>query len=421
MKKIVFGITLLLLTVTGFSQNNVGTPYSKYGFGLLPDNYGAYTGVGGVSAAMRDNFNINFLNPASYTALDSVRFYFQAGYTGESVSISTYKAHGKYSVAQNAAVNMAFRVYKNLFASFGFNEKSNIGYDLYNLKNASGDAQTIYEEYIEGEGGLNEAYLGVGYQWGKLSLGVNAAYIFGKVEERLTVAPISYSFNYTLRTRTQNYINDVLFTLGAQYPIQLKKNSSLLLGGTFNFGTLLSGKKIYEAYTYDLNTQGAPEIINDERLDLGKVLYPLRFTAGASYYKGTRWMFSGDYTFHQMSKYKEYGDLVEDLNNYHKIAVGGSFQHSITSRNWFERNWYTAGAYFTRSHINLSERNINSCGVTLGTQIPFRSSEQFFLLGLAADLGFRGTKANGLMLEQYAKIRINLAFKERWFMKRKIY
>ena len=47
--------------------------------------------MGGVSAAMRDNYNINFLNPASYTALDSMRFYFQMGVTGEYVDVSTYK------------------------------------------------------------------------------------------------------------------------------------------------------------------------------------------------------------------------------------------------------------------------------------------------------------------------------------------
>lgn len=78
MRKLLGCIIILLITINTWAQNNSGTPYSKEGFGLLPDNYGAFTGMGGVSAAMRDNYNINFLNPASYTALDSVRFYFQS-------------------------------------------------------------------------------------------------------------------------------------------------------------------------------------------------------------------------------------------------------------------------------------------------------------------------------------------------------
>ena len=93
MKRIFTSIAILFLTLGTIGQNNMGTPYSKFGIGLLPDNYGAYTGMGGVSAAMRDNYNINFLNPASYTALDSNRFYFQMGITGEYVDVSTYKEH----------------------------------------------------------------------------------------------------------------------------------------------------------------------------------------------------------------------------------------------------------------------------------------------------------------------------------------
>ena len=88
MKNIFISFALLLFLSTSLlGQNNSGTPYSKYALGLLPDNYGAYTAMGGISAAMRDNYNINFLNPASYTALDSNRFYFQLGITGEHVDI----------------------------------------------------------------------------------------------------------------------------------------------------------------------------------------------------------------------------------------------------------------------------------------------------------------------------------------------
>ena len=55
MRKLLGCIIILLITINTWAQNNSGTPYSKEGFGLLPDNYGAFTGMGGVSAAMRDN------------------------------------------------------------------------------------------------------------------------------------------------------------------------------------------------------------------------------------------------------------------------------------------------------------------------------------------------------------------------------
>ena len=54
-----------------YGQDNIGTPYSVYGIGLQTENAGPYNAMGGVAAAMRDNGNINYLNPASYTALDT--------------------------------------------------------------------------------------------------------------------------------------------------------------------------------------------------------------------------------------------------------------------------------------------------------------------------------------------------------------
>ena len=188
----------------------MGTPYSKFGVGLLPDNYGAYTGMGGVSAAMRDNYNINFLNPASYTALDSMRFYFQMGVTGEYVDVSTYKDHSNYKVAQNASLNMAFRVYKKTFVSLGLVQRSDRGFDLIYSYPLIEDPTMFYVQQLEGLGGLNEAYLGVAYQFGRLSVGVNASYVFGKVEDRLTLVMQPATSGYYLKSQTLTRINSCL-------------------------------------------------------------------------------------------------------------------------------------------------------------------------------------------------------------------
>ena len=63
MKTLIISITISLLTLSAWGQNNMGTPYSKLGVGLLPDNHGAYTGMGGVSAAMRDNGSLSTATP----------------------------------------------------------------------------------------------------------------------------------------------------------------------------------------------------------------------------------------------------------------------------------------------------------------------------------------------------------------------
>ena len=76
--KRIFLITFLSIFIFKvYGQDNIGTPYSVYGIGLQTENAGPYNAMGGVAAAMRDNGNINYLNPASYTALDTARLYFQ--------------------------------------------------------------------------------------------------------------------------------------------------------------------------------------------------------------------------------------------------------------------------------------------------------------------------------------------------------
>lgn len=108
-KRIIFGFIFLSAFLSIQAQNNSGSPYSFYGVGILPENNGPYSAMGGVAAAMRDNKNINFLNPASYTALDSNRFYFQLALTGEYTKISTHKKSAHYRVAQNGNLNIANR------------------------------------------------------------------------------------------------------------------------------------------------------------------------------------------------------------------------------------------------------------------------------------------------------------------------
>ena len=111
-------------------------------------------------------------------------------------------------VGQNGSINMAFRIIPKLYASFGFNERTYIGYDLIYLKPMIGDENQYSYQRLEGEGGLNDAYLGLAYQFGKLSVGVNAVLLFGKLEERETISRIAYidgmfdQSGYYIRTRT---------------------------------------------------------------------------------------------------------------------------------------------------------------------------------------------------------------------------
>lgn len=417
MRKILFSIILFFCIANTFGQNNTGTPYSQYGIGLLQDNYGPYTAMGGVAAAMRDNNNINFLNPASYTALDSNRFYFQLGINGEYVDIATNKDHGNYRVAQNAALTMGLRLFKNTYASFGFNERSDIGYDLLYTQMISGDELYKYNLHIQGEGGLNDVYFGAAHKLRNFSIGFNAAYVFGKIEKQQTLSA-QLSDSYYIRTSDKIRVNSLLFDVGLQYQFNLSQKSKLTLGSTVNFNTKLNAKKTYQSYKVN-NTTGSSNTLIDEVVRRGTINYPFRIVSGFNYDYKDKWNLAGDYAYQNMSDYHEFGEN-QKYNDYHRASMGVSMLPARYGRFWWQRNKYMLGTYMTRSHVELNNVKVNTYGLTIGTQMPFYIPNRELLLGVAFDLGIRGTKQNGLIQEKYAKIRINIAFKEGWFMKRKI-
>lgn len=417
-KRIVLSLLLPLSFLGLRAQENSGSPYSVYGLGLLPAVQGPFSAMGGVSAAIRDNRNINFLNPASYTALDSNRFYFQLELAGEYVHISTRKEHTDYRVAQNANLNMALRLYRNLFFSFGFTQKSDIGYDLYYSHQISGSFDGNFNQNISGEGGLNDLYAGFGWKYKNFSIGTNFAFLFGKIEKRQTLtAQIENS--YYIRTSENNRIHDMLFMPGIQYHFNLSPKSRLNLGASVNFTQKLRAKKEFISYKVSTSSN-ISTILDEETLNRGYIKYPFRILSGFNYQYGNRWQIAGDYTFHKMSAYEEF-KLNQELKNHHKINVGISWTPNETGRFWWQRNQYMLGGYFVKSEVRLKDTDIDTYGVTFGTQIPFVTKRfDNLLLGIAFDLGIRGTENNGLLQEKFAKIRVNIAFKEFWFLKRKI-
>lgn len=417
MKKIILLCLSIGCTLGLFAQNNTGTPYSMYGIGLLQDNYGPYTAMGGVSAAMRDANNINFLNPASYTALDSNRFYIQFGITGEYVNIATHQESSSYRVAQNASLNMAFRIYKDLFASFGFNQRSDIGYDLHYYEMINGSNNEYYNQQISGKGGLNDFYLGFAYKFNRLSVGFNTSLVFGNLEKRLTLIP-GVTDSYYINTRTKIAVHDVIFNLGLQYMFDLSPKSKLTLGTALNFGSKLGAKKDFMSYKINSSTSDQ-QTLDDEVLRRGSIFYPFRIIGGFAYDYKDKWMLAGDYTFQRMSAYEEFG-VDQKYEDYHKGSLGVSLLPARYGRYWWQRNKYILGTYLVRSQIKLNNNHINTYALTFGTQIPVYIPNRELLLGISFDLGIRGTRENGLIQEKFAKIRLNIAFKEGWFMKRKI-
>ena len=96
-------LLVLLLTIlsgAAVAQNNTNSPYSRYGYGQLSEQGSSNSrAMGGIAYGLRDMYQTNFANPASYTAVDSLTFIFDGAVSLKNTNLSngTLKRNSKNS------------------------------------------------------------------------------------------------------------------------------------------------------------------------------------------------------------------------------------------------------------------------------------------------------------------------------------
>ena len=158
----------MLCAMLAFAQSGTNSPYTRYGFGQLSDqSFGNSKAMGGISYGLRDGFQINASNPASYTAVDSLTFLFDAGL---SLQNANFKEGAVQTNAKNSTVDylaMQFRLFKKMALSAGFLPYSIVGYNMGQTNEVGSDD---YNNPIQasdtytGDGGLQQVFVGLGYK-----------------------------------------------------------------------------------------------------------------------------------------------------------------------------------------------------------------------------------------------------------------
>ena len=105
-KQIICTAFAVVLALSGYAQSGTNSPYSQYGIGVLSDqSQGFSRGMNGVGLAYRKGNAVNTLNPASYSAVDSLTMIFDVGLSGQ---ITNFKEG-------NTKVNAVFNQRNDVF------------------------------------------------------------------------------------------------------------------------------------------------------------------------------------------------------------------------------------------------------------------------------------------------------------------
>ena len=417
-------LALSVVTTIGvYAQNGTNSPYSQYGLGDMADQgVGFNKGMGGVGLAFRKGNEVNPLNPASYSAVDSLSMIIDAGLSGQ---ITNYNENGTTMSAKGGGfdyVTGLFRVFKNVGVNVGIMPFSNIGYN-YSSTTKLTDMNTSVPVKYEGNGGLHQLFLGAGMKVLKpLSVGFNFAYMWGEYDR--SVVSTNSSINILSR-RYSATINSWKLDMGIQYDQSINKTDFITLGATFTPGHSLKADpecKVINRNTSIGKSDTTSYVINSA-LDL-----PTTWGIGLAYRHGNTLRVGADF---QMQKWgslsfpvMESGDhyTLKDglLKDSYKLNAGLEWTPDPMSRKYLNRVRYRIGGGFTTPYYYINGQDgPKDFHISVGFGIPIMNTyNNRSILNISAQ--WQRRSADNLIKENTFCFNIGLTFNERWFAKWKI-
>jgi len=415
---ILFSILLVLLPVSVLHSQT--SAFSVYGIGELYSNgFGRNYAMGGTGIGVRSPQHLNSLNPASYTVMDTLSFFFEAGVRGKLQVFSLNSESNQHSSIDIDNFAFGFPLARFLFTSIGVRPAATTKYSF-----ANSDDKSWYS--YKGDGNIANFYGGLGLKITKsLSVGVHVCYLFGDNKNFY-----SQMFSYDDRVFggvAETRINDVILDFGAQYIYNIKDNK-LIIGATFSPKSKINGKSTYvRGSGNSFNNDGTLVILdtiphnwNGKNFEM-----PLKFGLGLSYMIDKRLTLAFDYSTTKWSDidFSKFNpntsaSAAESSDSYY-FATGLEWIPNLTTGiKYYERIRYRAGLFYSRDYVKFKNKYVMDYGITAGFGFPLRRTSTS--INISFELGKKGIDDITVTSETYGIATVSFTMHEYWFMKSKI-
>ena len=403
------------------------TPYSVYGVGNLHTLGSAQNmGMGGVGIATRNKRFVNYINPASVTARDSLSFMADFGMSGRA---SIYGQDDIISANNLFNINnfvLSFPIYRSSAMLFGITPFSNTGYDFtYVEQNKDLIGITGPQAYTAtGSGSIYQFFAGAAVTfWKRLSLGAEYILYFGDIEKNVTLNFTNSSFR-SIQSGHSLQLRGSTAKFGLQYEQPFGGSTVMTAGATYRLKAGMRGNTTdysYATLSSLTDTLRHKETVLDGQ---GSLTFGDELGVGLSLRGGDRWMAEFDYTRTGWT-----GSGLDGTNGFSNFsayrfsaAEGQAFRAGFEftpNRNdiryFLRRCTYRGGVYYDQSYYRLDGKTVDSYGITLGMTVPvFRGYNG---VTVAVDLGRRGTLQSGMIRENYLGFHVGFNIFDIWFQK----
>ncbi len=426
-------LVLFLMLSTGmtFAQRRTFSPYSRYGIGeLAKPGMARNIAMGGTGIALQSSNYLNSLNPASYSAMDTMSLYFEAGVSAFSQNLKSAVGSTNQSNSNFDYFAIGLPISKRVKSSFGMQPYAFTGYNIKNTQ-PTGDISTSL-----GSGNFSKVYLGLSVEpFKNFSLGAHASYLFGKQQHTnyftSLIDPQALSYGIIRDT----HISDITFDFGAQYLYDINQKHRLTFGVVFSPKASLNGdmKELkargisFNENTSSFDQQYAIDTINYKQQDFNgnELQIPLSYGAGVAYHFDNKIMVTADFQLSQwaevnMPAYALSTDAAKtvSLENSTRISFGAEYMpDDRLATSYFSRLRYRVGTYQYRDYISYNGKNIDEIGLSVGVGFPMKRDESSVKLSFV--WGKKGSTQNNMIRESFARFTLDITMFEYWFIKRK--
>lgn len=410
-----------LCVLTAQAQNEISTPYSSHGIGVLNrSSNGILDAMGGVSYAMQNPYYINFRNPASYAAFDSLSFIADAAFSVYSSHLTQGPLSQRNSYAKPGYIAIGLPVTRHWRTSVGIRPFSDIGYNIVN-SDVIENIGTVNYTY-SGKGGVNQLYWGNAFKICKgLSIGLNASYMFGSV----------YAYSNTEfegDNLFNTYVNDAYFVdgiyldAGIQYMFNIGEKHRLGLGAVYSNTAYIWAKEKLLVNSYSgtyISTTLYDTVLYQEGLR-GNLNIPQSIGGGLSYTYANKMTIAADVTWNNWTKFQFMKPSNDTMQNSLTASLGVQYIPDPLSNKFFKKMSFRAGGKFSTGELVMRNKPISEFGVCIGVGVPLTTFNTHSSINILFEYGKAGTLSNNLVHQNYFRFSFCFTLQERWYQRVKL-
>lgn len=403
--------TLILFTTN--AQDGSYSPYSYFKFGEEVESQSVRNYAMGHLNFYNDTLHFNLTLPSALARLKLVNYAVAASF--DLFQIQSSEASGVSGVFSIPYVSLGIPVGNRAGLGFGFKPYSTSGYLIKKEFTGERVAKT-------GEGGLNRVFVSAGFNIFKgFNLGVAYNYYFGNKIARF-VHHKDDVFAITRQVDNAVYRGSG-WHFSADYTRDLQNNLFLQGGILYTLPAELSSENTTTLEISD-SSFGTERIVQSITLrnDTTYQSIPSTWSIGVGIGKKKHWFAGIEWQAEQWGAYRNdfFTTPQVSYRNASVIKFGGFWIPDQRPHvKYYKRITYSAGFYHKNGDLLIDNQPVNEFGISFGLSLPM--NYYFSNVNLGFEYVKRGDVLPGMTEENIIKFKIGLSFKDKWFIKRKIY